>query len=158
VSRGEAAGGDVFGADDGVGVLAGELAEDLGDVDRVVGAPLGGFLFDPAAGDEQLAQVVGDVLAGEVRGVERRDADLVPGGGRVGDLLEVGGGIVGVADREDAAAVVGGQRVGGDPQLLGDAARLVEDDQHAAGVDALEGGLVVVGGLAAEADELAVVG
>jgi hypothetical protein len=61
---------------------------------------------------------------------------------------------VGVADGEDAGVDVARQRVHGVEDGLGHAAGLVDDDQHVAGVDALEGRGVVVGGLAAEAEKL----
>jgi hypothetical protein len=64
-------------------------------------------------------------------------------------FAELGVRVVGVPDREDPAVGVRGDRLDRGPQLVGDAARLVEDDQHVAAVDALEAVLVGVGRLAA---------
>src|ERR1017187_4929150 len=59
-----------------------------------------------------------------------------------------------VPDGQDARVLVGGQGTGGRPEVLRHSARLVDDDQHVAGVDALERLLVVVGGLATESNHL----
>src|SRR5690606_31128020 len=58
---------------------------------------------------------------------------------------------------QDPAADVGGDGLDAGPDLLRYAARLIQQHQDVAAVDAMEGVTVTLGGLAAEADDLTVV-
>ena len=135
----------------------GELGEDLGLPAGVGFAPAHAGVLDPLLLEEVGAGPLGHVLAGEVGGAEGGDGDEVPSavlGGLLGllapDLGHVGAGVVGVGDGEDAGVGVGGDGFDGGEDRLGHAPGLVNDDEHVGGVNALEGGFVVVGGLAAE--------
>jgi hypothetical protein len=65
----------------------------------------------------------------------------------------VRGRVIRVSDRHHASVDVGGQRVDSVEDRLRHTAGLVDDHKHVPGMDALEGGLVVVGWLAAVPDE-----
>jgi hypothetical protein len=97
---------------------------------------------------------LGNLLARVRRRVESTDRLDVPARAWLTDHGEVGSGIVRVPDRDHSGVDVGGQSIDSIEDRRRYAAGFVDDHQHVARMDALEGSWVIVGRLAAVGDEL----
>src|SRR4051812_28980821 len=147
---------DVVKPDDSRGILRGEVAGHLADVDGVVLAPLDRLLVDPRPADQHGRDLRRNILAGQVRRIECRYTNLVPERAEVADLFEIRCRIVRVPDRENATTVIGGKGIGGNPELRGNPTSLIENDKYVTSMDPLKRRFVMICRLSTESNKLAI--